>query len=149
VTPAVRVLKGAGVEYSEHFFDYVRHPGAGGAARVPGVETHLTAKTIVFVTEVSSGVVVLMHGDKEVSTKKLARVMGVKSARPATEEEGRQLTGYQFGGTSPLGMRREHPVLAEETLIALETVDVSRRQRGFHHRDGSPRSRRPDRGAPG
>lgn len=131
MTPAVRVLKGAGVEYSEHLFDYMRHPDAEGAARFLGVEAYLTAKTIVFVTEVGGGVVVLMHGDVEVSTKKLARVMGAISTRPATEREGRHLTGYQFGGTSPLGMRRKNPVLAQETLIALETVYVNAGSRGF------------------
>jgi Cys-tRNA(Pro) deacylase len=131
VTPAVRALRDAGVEYTEHVFDYRRYPGAHGAAEFLGVDAHLTAKTIVFSTDDGSGAVVLMHGDREVSTKKLARLMGVKSAAPATQREADRLTGYRFGGTSPLGMRSDPPVFAQTGLTDLDKVYVNAGSRGF------------------
>jgi Cys-tRNA(Pro) deacylase len=131
VTRAVRILRDAGVEYSEHPFDYRRHPGAEGAATAIGVDPHHTAKTIVFVTDEDDGAVVMMHGDLEVSTKELARVMGVKTVRPATQREADRITGYRFGGTSPLGMRTTPPVFAQRTLTSLEVVYVNGGSRGF------------------
>ena len=131
VTPAVRVLRAAGVEYTEHLFDYLSHPGAERAAAAIGVDPYRTAKTIVFITDQGNGAVVLMHGDAEVSTKKLARALDVKSVRPATQREADRLTGYQFGGTSPLGMRSDPPVLCQETLADLDTVYVNAGSRGF------------------
>ena len=131
VTPAVHALRAAGVEYSEHLFDYKSHPGAEGAADALGVEPHQTAKTIVFVTDQGDGAVVLMHGDDEVSTKKLSRAMDVKSVRPATQREADRLTGYQFGGTSPLGMRSDPPVFCQESLVGFETIYVNAGSRGF------------------
>ena len=130
-TQAVRVLRGHGVVYTQHVFDYNRHPGAEGAAEFLGVDVHLTAKTIVFVTDEADGVVVLMHGDLEVSTKKLARALEVRTTRPATQREADRITGYQFGGTSPLGMRSTPQVIAQPTLLDLETVYVNAGSRGF------------------
>jgi Cys-tRNA(Pro) deacylase len=131
VTAAVRVLREAGVEYTEHVFDYERFPGAHGAAEFLGVDPHVTAKTIVFTTADGGGAVVLMYGDREVSTKKLARVLGVKSTRPATQREADSLTGYRFGGTSPLGMRSDPPVFAQTGLVDLDLVYVNAGSRGF------------------
>lgn len=131
VTPAVRALRAAGAEYTEHVYAYERFPGALGAAEFIGIDPHLTAKTIVFATSEASGVVVIMHGDLEVSTKKLARVLGVKTARPATQDEGIKWTGYRFGGTSPIGLRTPLPILAQHTLADLETVYVNAGHRGF------------------
>jgi len=131
VTPAVRALRAADIEYEEFVFDYVSYPGAYGAASYIGIDPHLTAKTIVFATTDDTGVVVLMHGDLEVSTKKLARHIGVKGTQPATPEQGRRWTGYEFGGTSPLGMRTGVPVLAQETLSQLRIVYVNAGSRGF------------------
>jgi Cys-tRNA(Pro) deacylase len=131
VTPAVRALRAAGVEYEEFLFDYERYPGAHGAASYIGIDPHLTAKTIVFSTTDNTGVVVLMHGDLEVSTKKLARQIGVKGTQPATPEEGRRWTGYEFGGTSPLGMRTGLPVVAQHTLSWLDITYVNAGSRGF------------------
>lgn len=130
-TNAVRVLRDAGVQYSEHVFAYERFPGAEGAAEFLGVHPHLTAKTIVFSTELGGGAVVLMHGDLEVSVKKLARVMGVKSVRSATQREADRFTGYRFGGTSPLGMRSDIPVFAHETVADLDIVYVNGGSPGF------------------
>lgn len=131
VTRAIRVLRDAGAVYSEHTFDYESHPGAEGAARALRLDVHQTAKTIVFTTDDGSDAVVLMHGDLEVSTKKLARMMGVKAARPATQREADRITGYQFGGTSPLGMRSNPPVFAQESLLHLDQVYVNAGSRGF------------------
>lgn len=131
VTRAVRALRAAGALYSEHTFDYGSHPGAEGAAQALGLELHDTIKTIVFTADDGRGAVVLMHGDLEVSTKKLARVMGVKSLRPATQQEADRLTGYQFGGTSPLGMRTDPPVFAQDTLLGLDVGYVNAGSRGF------------------
>lgn len=130
-TNAVRVLRDAGVSYTEHVFDYRRYPGAAGAAEFLEVDPHVTAKTIVFTTDSGDGVVVLMHGDNEVSTKKLARAIEVKSVRPATQREADRFTGYRFGGTSPLGMRSECEVFAQPTLAHLEQVYVNGGSPGF------------------
>ncbi|MGB8361823.1 MAG: YbaK/EbsC family protein [Acidimicrobiia bacterium] len=131
VTPAIRALRAAGVQYSEHVFDYDRYPGAAGAAEFLDVDPHLTVKTIVFTTDERSGAVVLMHGDLEVSTKSLARELGVKKVRPATQREADRLTGYRFGGTSPLGMRSDPPVYAERTITGPDRVYVNAGSRGF------------------
>ena len=131
MTKAIRSLRAVGAQYSEHLFDYDSHPGAEGAAQALGVDLHDTVKTIVFTADDGRGAVVLMHGDLEVSTKKLARVMGVKSLRPATQHEADRLTGYQFGGTSPLGMRTDPPVFAQGSLLDLEVGYVNAGSRGF------------------
>lgn len=130
-TRAVRVLRRAGVEYTEHVFDYKRYPGAEGAAEYLGVHPHLTAKTIVFTSESGKGVVALMHGDLEVSVKKLARELDVKSVRPADQREAARFTGYQFGGTSPLGLRTDLPVYAHAGLAELDVVYLNGGSRGF------------------
>lgn len=131
VTPAIRALRDAGVSYSEHVFDYRRHPGAELAAQALGVDPHRTAKTIVFTTGAGTGVVVVQHGDLEVSTKKLARLLDIKTARPATQREADRITGYRFGGTSPLGMRSDPPVFIQDTLADLDVVYVNAGSRGF------------------
>lgn len=127
----MRALRRDGVGFTEHLFDYDRYPGAVGAAEALGVDPHHTVKTIVFTTDADEGVVVLMHGDLEVSVKKLARAHDVKTVRPATQREADRFTGYPFGGTSPLGMRSDPPVFAQQTLAGLETVYVNGGSRGF------------------
>lgn len=131
VTRAVRALREAGVVYTEHQFDYRRFAGAEPAAGALGVATHHTAKTIVFTTDEGDGAVVVMHGDVEVSTKKVARLLGVKSTRPATQREGDRITGYRFGGTSPLGMKTDPPVFIQDSLTEVETIYVNGGSRGF------------------
>ena len=131
VTNAIRELRQAGADYTEHLFDYRQYPGADGAAEALGIDVHLTAKTIVFTTDTNNGVVAMMHGDLEVSTKKLAREIGVKSIRAATQREADRFTGYKFGGTSPLGMKTDLPVFCQASLAALETVYVNAGSRGF------------------
>ena len=131
VTAAVRHLRSLNIEFEGYVYDYDRFPGALGAAEFIGVHPHLTAKTIVFTTSDGDGVVVVMHGDLEVSTKQLARHLEVKSCRPATAAEATKWTGYVFGGTSPLGMRQKLSVLMESTLLELETIYVNAGKRGF------------------
>lgn len=130
-TQAVRALRDAGVDYTEHPFDHKRYPGAEMAAEALGVDPHQTAKTIVFTTDEGDGAVVVMHGDIEVSAKKLARLLDVKTVRPATQREARRMTGYQFGGTSPLGMRTDPPVFVHETLAGMDRIYVNGGSRGF------------------
>ena len=130
-TQAVRVLRDAAVHYTEHLFDPRRFSGAEMAAEALGVDPHQTAKTIVFTTDEGDGAVVVMHGDIEVSTKKLARLLDVKTVEPATQRRARRLTGYQFGGTSPLGMRSNPPVFVHETLAGMDRIYVNGGSRGF------------------
>ena len=130
-TPAVRVLRQSGYEYDEHVYDYDQFPGALGAAEYIGVDPHLTVKTVVFSTSDGDGVIVLMHGDLEVSQKELARILGVKSTAPATQAQADRWTGYQFGGTSPLGTRTRLPVLAESSIADLPIAYVNAGRKGF------------------
>lgn len=131
VTPAVRALRAAGVAYEPYLYDYEQFPGAVGAAAYIGIDPGLTAKTIVLATSEDSGVVVLMNGDREISTKAVARFLGVKQTRPATQREADRWTGYQFGGTSPLGLRTSLPILAQQEVADLDTVYVNAGSRGF------------------
>ncbi len=131
MTPAVRALRQSGVEYEGHVYDYDRFPGALGAAEYIGVDPHLTVKTVVFATSDGDGVIVLMHGDLEVSQKELARILDVKSTAPATQNQADRWTGYRFGGTSPLGTRTRLPVLAERSIADLPIVYVNAGSRGF------------------
>ncbi len=131
VTPAVRILRAAGIAYSEHVFSYDRFPGAMGAAEALGVDPHQVIKTLVMETDDGSGVIVLMHGDREVSIKSAARVFGAKTLKPARAREALRWTGYQFGGTSPLGMRTQLPILVEQQIASLSRVYVNGGRRGF------------------
>lgn len=131
VTAAVRALRAAGVDFTGHVFDYDRHPGAMGAAGFLGVDPHMVIKTMVMRTSDGDGIVVLMHGDREVSTRELARQLGLKGVEPAGEREATRWTGYQFGGTSPFGLRRELPIHMERTVADLDRVYVNAGKRGF------------------
>jgi Cys-tRNA(Pro) deacylase len=131
VTPAVRAMRAAGVDYEPFLYDYERHPGALGAAEAIGVDPHLTVKTIVMETSNGEGVIVLMNGDHEVSTKGLARLLGVKSTKPASQQRGRRWTGYEFGGTSPFGTRESLPVYANGEIADMDRVYVNAGSRGF------------------
>ena len=131
VTRAVRHLRRLDIPFTAFVYDYDRYPGALGAAEFIEVDPHETAKTIVFTTSQGDGVVVVMHGDREVSTKALARLLEVKSCRPATADEASKWTGYVFGGTSPLGLKQQLPVFMESTLFELEMIYLNAGSRGF------------------
>lgn len=131
VTPAIRHLRSEGVDYEGFVFDYKRFPGASGAADALGVDLHATVKTIVLRTDEGNGVIVLMNGDQEVSTKKLARELSVKSTEPADQREARRWTGYEFGGTSPFGTRQQLPLLAHSDIPQLNEIYINAGSRGF------------------
>ena len=131
MTPAVRALRQAGVEFTEHPYTYVEHGGTASFARQYGVDEHLVVKTLVMEDEAKKPLVVLMHGDREVSTKELARTLGVKSVHPCAPETAERHSGYQVGGTSPFGLRKPLPICAEETVLALPVIYINGGKRGF------------------
>ncbi|HMM79073.1 MAG TPA: Cys-tRNA(Pro) deacylase [Pyrinomonadaceae bacterium] len=131
ITPAVRFLREKAVEFAPHLYDYVEKGGTRESARQLGVDEHAVIKTLVFETNEKKPLIVLMHGDREVSTKTLARLLGVKSVEPATAESASKWTGYQFGGTSPFGTRTALPVYVEKTILSLEKIYINGGKRGF------------------
>ena len=131
VTPAVRFLRENKIEFVPRHYDYVEKGGTGESARQLGVDEHAVIKTLVFETNDKKPLIVLMHGDREVSTKNLARQLGVKSVQPATAETASRVTGYQFGGTSPFGTRMKLPVYAESTIFELDRIYINGGKRGF------------------
>lgn len=131
VTQAVRFLREKRVEFVPHLYEYVEKGGAKESARQLGIDVHAVIKTLVFETNERKPLVVLMHGDREVSTKSLARHLEVKSAEPATPERANKLTGYLVGGTSPFGMKTTMPVYAERTIFGLDRIWINGGKRGF------------------
>jgi Cys-tRNA(Pro) deacylase len=116
MTPAVRALRQAGVAFTGHPYAYVEHGGTAAFAAEAGVDEHAVIKTLVMEDEAKTPFVVLMHGDREVSTKEMARVLGVKTARPCAPETAERHSGYQVGGTSPFGLRKPLPVYVEASI---------------------------------
>lgn len=131
VTPAVRYLREKKVEFVPRLYDYVEKGGTGESARQLGVDEHAVVKTLIFETNEKKPIVVLMHGDRQVSTKNLARHIGVKSVEPATPERASKHTGYLVGGTSPFGTRTAMPVYVEATIFELEKIYINGGKRGF------------------
>lgn len=131
VTTAVRFMRERKVEFTPHLYEYVEKGGTGESARQLGVDEHAVIKTLVFETSEKKPLIVLMHGDREVSTKNLARHLGVKSVEPATAEMATKVTGYQFGGTSPFGTKIKLPVYAERTIFELDRMYINGGKRGF------------------
>ncbi len=131
VTPAIRILRAAKVPFVEHLYAYEEKGGTAVSARELGVDEHCVIKTLVMEDERGNPLLVLMHGDRQVSTKELARVMGVKGVSPCTPETANRHSGYLVGGTSPFGTRRAMPVYIEETVLDLPTVYLNGGKRGF------------------
>ena len=131
VTAAVRFLREKKITYTPHRYNYVEHGGARESAKQLGVDEHAVIKTLVFETNEKKPLIVLMHGDREVSTKNLARHIGVKSVEPATADRATKWTGYMFGGTSPFGTRTQMPVYVERTILDLEKIYINGGKRGF------------------
>ncbi|QQS42996.1 MAG: aminoacyl-tRNA deacylase [Acidobacteriota bacterium] len=131
VTQAVRFLREKKIEFVPHLFDYVEKGGTAHSAEALGIDEHSVIKTLIFETSEGKPVAVLMHGDREVSEKNLARHLGVKSASPAAEDKAHKWTGYVFGGTSPFGMKTRMPVLAERTIFELGRIWINGGGRGF------------------
>ena len=131
ITSAVRFLREKNVEFIPRLYDYVEKGGTRESARQLGVDEHAVVKTLVFETNEKRPLIVLMHGDREVSTKGLARLLGVKSVEPATPERASKLTGYLVGGTSPFGTRTAMPVYVEKSILSLEKIYINGGKRGF------------------
>ena len=131
VTPAVRVLREKKVAFEPRLYDYVEHGGTRHSAEALGVDEHSVVKTLVMETDAHKPLIVLMHGDREVSTKQLARVVGVKSVHPCDFAQAQKHTGYLVGGTSPFGTRAHLPVYVERTIFELPVIYVNGGKRGF------------------
>ena len=131
VTPAVRALREMKVSFEPHLYDYEERGGTRHSAEALGVDEHAVVKTLVMETETRRPLVVLMHGDREVSTKQLARHLGVKSVRPCDPPTAQKHTGYLVGGTSPFGTRAKLPVYAERTIFELPVIYINGGKRGF------------------
>jgi Cys-tRNA(Pro) deacylase len=130
-TPATQWLRRHGVAFSEHPYDYVDHGGTAESARQLGVDEHMVVKTLVMQDERARPLVVLMHGDRQVSTKNLARAIGCKSVEPCRPEVAQRHSGYQVGGTSPFGLRKPMPVWVEAGVLALPRILINGGRRGF------------------
>jgi Cys-tRNA(Pro) deacylase len=130
-TQAMRVLREHGVAFTHHPYDYEERGGTEVSARSLGVDEHAVIKTLVMEDDAKQPLVVLMHGDREVSTKNLARFLGVKSVAPCAPSVADRHSGYQVGGTSPFGTRRPMPVYVERTIAGLPYVYVNGGRRGY------------------
>lgn len=131
VTGAVRFLREKKVDFVPHLYKYVEKGGTRESAGQLGIDEHAVVKTLVFESSEKRPLIVLMHGDREVSTKNLARYLEVKSVEPMTAERASKVTGYQFGGTSPFGTRATLPVYAERTIFDLDRIYINGGKRGF------------------
>jgi len=130
-TPATQFLRQHGVSFSEHVYDYVEHGGTAESSRQLGVAEGQVIKTLVMQDERAQPLIVLMHGDKQVSTKNLARQIGVKSVEPCKPEVAQRHSGFMVGGTSPFGLRKAMPVYVEATALALERICINGGRRGY------------------
>jgi Cys-tRNA(Pro) deacylase len=130
-TPATRLLREKGVSYTEHLYRYEERGGTRVSSRELGVDEHAVVKTLVMEDESGAPLVVLMHGDREVSTKALARQLGKREVRICKPEVAHRHSGYQVGGTSPLGTRKAMPACMERTILDLPRIYVNGGSRGF------------------
>jgi len=131
ITPAIRFLREKKVDFVPHLYDYVEKGGTRESARQLGVDEHAVVKTLIFETNGKKLLVVLMHGDRQVSAKNLARHIGVKSVEPATPDRANRWTGYLVGGTSPFGIRSTMTVYVEKSIFALDKIYINGGKRGF------------------
>ncbi|HET6330904.1 MAG TPA: aminoacyl-tRNA deacylase [Holophagaceae bacterium] len=130
-TNATWMLKAAGIPYTEHLYRYEERGGTALSARELGVVEHAVIKTLVFEDDQRRPFLVLMHGDREVSVKELARQMGARSVQPCAPETADKHSGYQVGGTSPFGTRKPMPVYAEVTIFELDRIWINGGAKGF------------------
>jgi Cys-tRNA(Pro) deacylase len=130
-TQAIRALKDHGVPFVIHAYKYEERGGTPVAARELGVEEHAVIKTLVFETETREALLVLMHGDKEVSTKALARLLGVKAVTPCSPDAANKHTGYMVGGISPFGTRKRLKVYMQATIAGLPKIYINAGKRGL------------------
>jgi Cys-tRNA(Pro) deacylase len=131
VTPAVRLLRQQGVDFVPHQYAYEERGGTAVSARELGIDEHRVIKTLIMEDEAGRPLVVLMHGDLQVSAKELARLLGVKSVIPCSPQVANRHSGYQVGGTSPFATRKAMPIYLEETIRELPTLFINGGKRGF------------------
>lgn len=131
VTMAVRALRAAGVAFVPHLYPWQPHGGTRASSIALGVPEHGVIKTLIFETERAAPLCILMHGDREVSVKQLARAIGTKTVGPCAPEVADRHSGYQVGGTSPFGLRRAMPIYLQTTILALPRIYINGGARGF------------------
>ncbi|HUG25081.1 Cys-tRNA(Pro) deacylase [Piscinibacter sp.] len=130
-TPATQLLRRHGVPFTEHVYDYVEHGGTEESSRQLGVPEHEVIKTLVMQDDRGLPLIVLMHGDRQVSTKNLARQIGAKSVEPCKPDVAQRHSGYLVGGTSPFGTKKAMPVYVEETVLSLASICINGGRRGY------------------
>ena len=130
-TPATQALRAAKVAFTEHPYDYVEHGGTEESARQLGLNEHMVVKTLVMQDQHARPLIVLMHGDRKVSTKNLARQIGAKSVEPCRPEVANRHSGYLVGGTSPFGTKKAMPVFIEESILQLPRIAINGGRRGY------------------
>jgi Cys-tRNA(Pro) deacylase len=131
VTPAVRLLRQAKVEFTDHLYAYEEKGGTATSARELGVDEHCVVKTLIMEDDRRQPLIVLMHGDRQVSTKELARLIGARSVTPCAPAVADKHSGYQVGGTSPFATRKAMPVYLEETILELPRIYLNGGKRGY------------------
>lgn len=130
-TPATQFLRKQGVAHSDHLYTYVEHGGTSVSSQELNVPEHSVVKTLVMEDEARHPLIVLMHGDRQVSTKELARQLGAKKISPCTPETAQRHTGYLVGGTSPFGTKKPLPICVEKSILDLPLVYINGGQRGY------------------
>ena len=130
-TPATACLREHGVPFSEHVYDYVEHGGTAESSRQLGVDEHSVVKTLVMQDEDAKPLIILMHGDREVSLKNLARQIGAKRVEPSKPEVAERHTGYRVGGTSPFGTRKALEIFVERSVLSLPLIYINGGRRGY------------------
>ena len=130
-TPATAWLKAHGVVFTEHPYEYLEHGGAQHSAQVLGLDPFSVVKTLIMQDEAAKPLVVLMHGNRTVSTKNLARQIGAKSVEPCKPEVANRHSGYLVGGTSPFGLKRDMPIWVESSILTLQRICINGGRRGF------------------
>jgi Cys-tRNA(Pro) deacylase len=131
VTAATRQLRAHNVDFSDHPYAYEEHGGTAVSARELGVPEHAVIKTLIMEDEAGRALIVLMHGDLKVSTRELARTIGVKAISPCKPEMANRHSGYVIGGTSPFGTRKTMPVYMEKTVLDLDKIYINGGKRGY------------------
>jgi Cys-tRNA(Pro) deacylase len=130
-TPATAFLKANKVSFTEHAYDYLEHGGAQHSAKVLGIDPFMVVKTLIMQDQNTKPLVVLMHGNRTVSTKNLARQIGAKSVEPCKPEIASKHSGYLVGGTSPFATRKAMPVYVEDTILTLPSILINGGRRGY------------------
>ena len=130
-TPATQMLDANGVQFTEHEYTYVEHGGTAVSSESLGVPEHEVVKTLVMQDEDAKPLIMLMHGDRQVATKELARQAGRKRIEPCKPDAAQRHTGYQVGGTSPFGMRKPLPIFIERSILEMPEIYINGGRRGF------------------